>query len=109
MTQPWHHDQRMLAAGNARRRPAGEIDLPQPSSAREMPRPPGPPLAKAERKAVALVDASTLADRLVVEARRVGISPVELARLYALTYSQPVRTTRTFSIRRMFSRKAPIR
>jgi hypothetical protein len=106
MSAPWYTDQRMLAAGNARRRPAGEDDLPQPGAAKAMPAAPSGPFTPSAGTDVARIDTSTLADRLATEAERVGLSPEDLARLYVHAHSRPLRITRTWSLRRMFSRKA---
>jgi hypothetical protein len=108
----------MLAAGNARRRPAGESDLAQPGSVEDMPAPPGRPIEDSKTtldrlsgKAAGSEFASQFAVALSEEAARLGIDPLDLARLYAKAYARPQpgahRPARGPSlIARLFPRKA---
>jgi hypothetical protein len=112
----WYHDPRMLAAGDARRRPGGESDLAQPGSAKAMPAAPSGPivarreLARLHGQAAGREFGATFAEALTAEANRVGISPTDLARLYALAYSRPQHNVqpprRPGVLARLFSRKS---
>lgn len=115
MTRPWHTDPRMLAAGNVRAREGGESDLPQPGSAQAMPAAPSGPiaarreLARLHGQAAGREFGSTFAEALTAEAERVGLTPTDLARLYAEAYRRPqgvVQHRRPSILARLFSRKA---
>lgn len=86
----WYDDPRMLAAGNARRRPGGEADLAQPGSARAMPAPPSGPLhveLSVERAHARQAPYFTAA--FIAEAARVGLTPLQLAKLHAAALHNP--------------------
>jgi hypothetical protein len=110
MSQPWYHDQRMLAAGNARRRPAGEHDLPQPGSAQSMPAAPSGAFSASREIDRLRGEAAGRAftEAFLAEAARFGLDPLRLAYLYALAYARPqhVLPPRKPSLfARLFSRK----